>query len=254
MTKSYPILEFDPVPQAIIEPSQRLKPIDIPESCVLTFFQDEINKLNQNGRLRRIKRLRSEMGVHPVYALQHGEQQVALAHPGIGAPFAAAMLEEIIALGCRKFVVCGGAGVLDGSIEMGALLIVTAAVRDEGTSYHYLPPGREVLASQVAVQAIEKTLAHQEIPYQLTKTWTTDAIYRETAARAERRRSEGCLAVEMEAAALLAVAQFRRVEMSYILYAGDDISGKSWSSRAWIHDSSTREQLIRLAAEASLRL
>jgi uridine phosphorylase len=88
----------------------------------------------------------------------------------------------------------------------------------------------------------------------LGKTWTTDAIYRETPARIARRRAEGCITVEMEAAAFFAVAQFRGVTFGQILYGGDDVSGDLWDDRDWDRQTSTREKLFWLAAEACLRL
>ena len=78
------------------------------------------------------------------------DERVALFHPGVGAPLAAGLLEEVIASGCKKFIACGGAGVLDREIAVGHLIVPTAAIRDEGTSYHYLPPGREVSPSPEA--------------------------------------------------------------------------------------------------------
>jgi uridine phosphorylase len=86
------------------------------------------------------------------------------------------------------------------------------------------------------------------------KTWTTDAPYRETPARIAARRSEGCIAVEMEAASLLAVAQFRGVVLGQVLYGGDDLSGGEWDDRSWQSRRDVREQLFWLAAEACLGL
>jgi uridine phosphorylase len=181
-------------------------------------------------------------------------RRLTLLHPGVGAPMAAAMLEEAIALGCRKFVACGGAGVLDRSIALGHLIVPTAAIRDEGTSYHYLAPGRVVEPSPEAVTYLEATLQRRGAPYLTGKTWTTDALYRETAAKVSRRKQEGCLTVEMEAAALFAVARFRGVILGQILYGGDDVSGVEWDSRHWDKSTTVREQVFRLAAEACLDL
>jgi uridine phosphorylase len=86
------------------------------------------------------------------------------------------------------------------------------------------------------------------------KTWTTDALYRETAAKVTRRRDEGCLTVEMEAAALFAVARFRGVPLAQVLYGGDDVSGAEWDSRHWDKSTSVRERVFWLAAEACLEL
>jgi uridine phosphorylase len=150
--------------------------------------------------------------------------------------------------------------VLDREIAVGHVIVPTSAVRDEGTSYHYLPPGREVSASPAAVAAITQTLEARHVPYILGKTWTTDAIFRETAGKVARRRAEGCLAVEMEAAAFFAVAQFRGVTFGQMLYGGDDVSGSEWDDRGewggcdWQGRQSVRERLFWLAAEACLAL
>jgi uridine phosphorylase len=176
-------------------------------------------------------------------------------HPGVGAPFCAAVLEELIALGGRTFMACGSAGALRSEITAGHLVVPTSAVRDEGTSYHYLPPAREVQPSAGAVAAIEATLKKHNVPYVAGKTWTTDAIYRETPAKVARRRAEGCLVVEMECAAFFAVAQFRGVTFGQILYGGDDLSSDTWDMRDFIHgQASLRERLFWLTAEACLSL
>ena len=160
----------------------------------------------------------------------------------------------MIALGCTKFIACGGAGVLDSTLAVGHIVVPNSAVRDEGTSYHYLPPAREVSASLPAVAAIETVLQAHSCEYVIGKTWTTDGLYRETAAKVQRRRAEGCLTVEMEAAAFFAVAQFRGVTFAQLLYSGDDVSSEQWDSRHWMSHTSTREKLFWLAAEACVRL
>jgi uridine phosphorylase len=251
---AYPILEFDPAPTAIIEPSRLLKPIDIAEHCVLCFFQDVIDELKNDGRLREVHLLGSEIGPNPVYELTFNERHLALLHPGVGAPLAGGFLDELIALGCRKFIACGGCGVLDGTIAVGHVVVPISAVRDEGISYHYLPPSREVAASPAAIDVIQATLERHAVPYLLGKTWTTDAVYRETQRRMAHRRAEGCLTVEMEAAAFFAVAQFRGAVCGQLLYGGDDLSGEVWDGRQWQRDASTREKLFWLAAEACLLL
>jgi uridine phosphorylase len=201
-----------------------------------------------------IRQLRSEIGTNPVYELDLNGRRVAAFHPGVGAPLAAAFLEEMIALGSRKFMACGGAGVLESAIALGHPIVVSAAVRDEGTSYHYLPPGREVEADPAGVAALEATLRAAHVEYLVGKTWTTDAIYRETPDKIRRRRAEGCLSVEMEAAAFFAVARFRGAHFGQLLYAGDDVGGEAWDSRHWDRHTSVREKLFWLAAEACLRL
>lgn len=250
-----PLLEFDPERDAIIEPHQPLPRIDIPETCVLCFFQEVIASVCRDRGAKVIAYLNSEIGQNPIYELDVHGQRVAIVHPGVGAPLSAGFLEELIALGCRKFIACGGAGVLKPEITVGHVVIPTSAIRDEGTSYHYLPPGREVSPSPAALEAIQTTLEAHRIPYITGKTWTTDGLYRETRGKIVRRKAEGCLTVEMEAAAFFAVAQFRGVPFGQILYGGDDISGDVWDQRDWVGgQASTREKLLWIAAEAGLRL
>jgi uridine phosphorylase len=194
------------------------------------------------------------MGTHPIYEINHAGQRLTVFHPGMGAPLAIGMLEEVIALGCTKFIACGGAGVLDSSIAVGHILVPTSAIRDEGTSYHYLPPSREVAADSAGIAAIEKVLQAHHCDYLLSKTWTTDAIYRETPQKVKQRRAEGCLTVEMEAASFFAVAQFRGVQFAQMLYGGDDVGSEKWDSRNWNDHTSVREKLFWFAAEACLAL
>jgi uridine phosphorylase len=144
--------------------------------------------------------------------------------------------------------------VLDSKIDVGHVIIPTSAIRDEGTSYHYMPPSREVEADKDAVQAIMKTLDKHGVPYDLGKTWTTDAIYRETPQKVKKRREEGAITVEMEAATFFAVAQFRGVQFGQLLYGGDDLGGEAWDRRNWYNLHDTREKLLWLAVESVLAL
>jgi uridine phosphorylase len=253
--RAYPILEFDPAPEAVIEPRRQIKPIDAPKHCVICFFREVIEKAAAEKSAAILKETQWEDGPHRLYEMQHNGQRLAFLHPGVGGPVAGAMLEWAIALGCSAFVVCGGAGVLRKDIAVGHLVVPTSAVRDEGTSYHYLAPGREVEPSPEAVAAIEAALQAHHTPYITGKTWTTDAPYRETRDKVTLRTGEGCVTVEMEAASFFAVARFRGVQLGQILYGGDDVSGDEWDRRDWDNKRiPVRERLFWLAAEACLRL
>ena len=251
----YPILEFDSTPEAILEPKRLIEAKEnMPIHAVACFFQDVIKKLVAEHQAQQIATLHSEIGHHPIYQIQIDGKPLEVFHPGMGAPLAAAVLEEIIALGSRKFVACGGAGVLNQEIAVGHIIVPSAAIRDEGTSYHYLPPSREVWANPKGVAAIEKTLIAHNCEYIICKTWTTDAIYRETLPKVQLRKAEGCVTVEMEAAAFFAVAEFRGVQFAQLLYGGDDVSSQQWNSRDWNRQTSIREKLFWLAAWACLSI
>ncbi len=254
MSQPYPILEYDPTREAMIEPSRVLKRRDVPEHCVICFFKEVIEKVAAEHNAKVAVDNNWEDGSHPIYEIMIAGQRLAFFHPGVGAALAAGLLEETIAHGCRKFIVCGGCGVLEKEIAVGNLVVISAAVRDEGVSYHYLPPGREVQANQSGVAALQATLVRQGLPYHLGKTWTTDAPYRETPAKIAARKAEGCIVVEMESAALMAVAAYREAILGQVLYGGDDLSGEAWDHRGWQSRLEVRESLFWLAADACLTL
>lgn len=254
MNPSCPILEHDYASEAKLEPSRLIKPRDVPEHCVISFFREVNEKVVVEKQAKVAVPNRWEDGEHPLYEIEHRGRRLAFFHPGVGAPLAAGLLEEVIAFGCRKFVVVGGAGVLEKGLAVGRLILVGSAVRDEGLSYHYLAPDREIQTQPQALETIRATLEARGAPFVTGKTWTTDAPYRETQAMIDARRAEGCLTVEMEAAALLAVAQFRQVLLGQILYAGDDLSGENWDKRGWQSRKEVRESLFWLAADACLEM
>ena len=246
----YPILEFDPDPHAILNPHRPRVEKPRPHKAVACFFQDVLRQLVAEGRLQQVGALESEIGPNPLYLLEWEGQQFLVFHPGVGAPLAAGFVEEIIAGGVQQIIACGGCGVLQADIVAGHPLVLTSAVRDEGTSYHYLPPGREVSAGPQATAALEKTLQAHQIEYLRGKSWTTDAYYRETPAKRSQRIAEGCQVVEMEAAAFFAVAQFRAVEFGQIVYGGDLVVPEGWDKRDWLNRKDARSLLFWLAVEA----
>lgn len=254
MKNTYPILEFDPQREAVIEPAQLNAARDVPEHCVVCFFKDVTERAAVETGARVLATNRWEDGPHPLYEMSHMGRRLAFFNPGVGAAMAVGLLEEVIAYGCRKFIVCGGCGVLEKDMAVGHLVVVSAAVRDEGVSYHYLPPSREVSADSRGLNALETVLRRRGLPYQAGKTWTTDAPYRETRARMALRKDEGCIVVEMEASGLMAAAQFRGAVLGQVLYGGDDLSGEAWDERGWTDRAEIRENLFWLAAEACLEL
>jgi len=252
-TDDYPILEFDPARSAVIEPSRTITSVPIPELAVGCFFRDVVDDVVLRDKLVPLTTQRSEMGQHPIYEITYRQRRLAIFHAGAGAPIAAGLLEGVIAHGARVVVACGGAGVLDPAIPLGQIIVPTAAIRDEGTSYHYLPPSREVAANPRGVEILRELLDSQGTPYLLGKTWTTDAVFRETRAKVQARRAEGAIVVEMEAAALFAIGDFRNVLVAELLYAGDNVGGETWDHRDWGTQRSIRKSLFFLACEACCR-
>lgn len=253
MNDQLPLLEPFDREKAIIEPSEVVTHSDVPEMGVIC-FKPNLKKLVANYPHKELEPLRTAMGKLPVYEIEWKSRRLAVFCPGISAPLAVSLTEEVIARGCRKLVAFGGAGVLDRKLIRGHLVVPTSAIRDEGTSFHYAVPSREIAPDEAALVAIKAVLSERNIPFTLGKTWTTDAFYRETPSRIARRTAEGCLTVEMEAAALFALAQFRGITLGQILICGDDVSGDQWDARGTHPQATTKEAVFELAAEACMRL
>jgi uridine phosphorylase len=143
---------------------------------------------------------------------------------GIGGPAAAASMEDLAAFGVRRFVSIGTAGSLQRDLAPGAIVLCEAAIRDEGVSHHYLPPGRLATPSPGLTAALGTALA---APTRGT-SWTIDAPYRETVAEARQYQAEGILCVEMEAAALFAVAEVRGLEVASAFVISDSLADLVW--------------------------
>ncbi|MBU1145385.1 MAG: nucleoside phosphorylase [Firmicutes bacterium] len=221
---------------------------------MIVFFQEILKEFLDEDKIYIVANLKSEAGIHPVYEMDYKGRKICLFHPILGGPLAAGFLEELNALGCTKFIACGGAGVLDPKLALGHLIVPSKALRAEGTSYHYLPASRYVDISPHALDCIESALKNRNIPYLKGITWTTDAFFRETKDMVQYRKEEGCITVEMECASFAAVAQFRKVLFGQILYAGDDLSKELWDSRKWQSRKDVRKELVDISIEACLKL
>jgi uridine phosphorylase len=249
-----PLMEFDAERQALIEPARRRHDIDLPVHCVLPMYNSVIDKLKNEGKLEQVYSFKTPFVSLDVFKLVYEDVPVTVVHPGIGAPFAVGTLERLIPLGCLKFVACGSAGVLDPALKWGALVIPDAAVRDEGTSYHYQSPSRCIEIEPGVVAKLQEILDGHHLEYRTGKTWTTDAFFRETKARISRRKNEGCLTVEMECSALIAAARFRGVTFGQYLVVGDDVSGDEWDPRYVENSLPAEEKVFWLSVEACLTL
>jgi uridine phosphorylase len=252
-TREILLAEFDAERTALIEPSMVVSPRDIPRPAVMCFFSEVIEGIARRGDARQVAELRGAHGVHPIWEIAVNGERLAVFHPGVGAPLAAMFMEEAIGTGCAAFCACGGAGAVQPDLALGHVVIPDSALRDEGTSFHYLAPTRSVEADPRGVRIAVEVLEDLGLPYVVGRTWTTDAPYRETRAKIARRAADGCLTVEMEAAALFAVARFRNVRFAQLLYAGDSVAGDQWDPRGWPH-ADVREPLFWAAAEIALRL
>lgn len=245
-----PLTEFDANKSAKFSPEHFGKTKCLPEKCVVAFFESAVNEIAQEHHAE-VKTVISSCTVNlPVYVFEQNGEKISLVCGFLGSAGVAAQLEELIAMGAKQFVVCGAAGTLTQN-SVGALIVPDSAVRDEGASFHYAPPSYEMQADQITIGKIGRFLKKEQIPFRFGKTWTTDALYRETEEKIALRRSQGCITVEMEASALMAVAQFRGVSLGQILYCGDDLSGENYDHRDFFDRTDIRRNLVELSVKCA---
>lgn len=149
---------------------------------------------------------------------------------GIGAPVTAIVTENLLAAGAEVVCILGGCGCLQRSIPPNDAILPTRAIRDEGVSYHYLPPDEEVRATPELVDALDASLSDAGVETHRGPTWTTSAYYRETVPEIERYAEEGVVSLGMETAAMLAVAEYRGAGAAVVHEIGDHLTPDEWES------------------------
>ena len=242
--KKYPVLEYDEDRSAKLNPTHFADPKFDTNKLVITFFPDIIRKLSDQKAIYEDSVVPGENPI-PIYRFS-ASPDVLLTLGQVGCPACAGNLDLFHAMGITKVMFCGGGGVLDGNIEVGQVLVVEGAIRDEGFSYQYIPPSRVIYTEEETTQKITRYLRENDIPYLKGLTWTTDAIFRETPDRIALRKQEGAKIVEMEQAGCIAVAQFRHFQYGALIYGGDDLSGEEWDNRGWRSRDGIRYDLVQL--------
>lgn len=216
----------------------------------LFFFPRHFNKLKEiYGKCELIYEFKSASTISPVYLY---DKKVLIALCPLGGPAATNLMEELIYVGIKYFIGTGSCGAIQ-KVDFNNFFIPDKAIRDEGTSYHYLPPSRFVETNNILRSSIKTVLKNNNLPFSEGVVWTTDAIYRETQKRIFARIKDGAVAVEMETASLASVAKARKVNYACLLYYSDFNNGKIWESRRY-DKYELRTRVIKLAVAALLRL
>lgn len=245
-----PILEHDTEQEAVIMPN-RNGLYSFPERCVFPFLNEDIDNFLLTHKHEIVGEFKSMTKDFPIYKVLHKSEEICLCQAPVGASAAVQFMDYLIGYGVRKIISTGSCGALV-HFDENEFLIPTVALRDEGASYHYLPPTRIVAIHTQAIAAIEKTLMEMNIPYKHCMTWTTDGFFRETADMVEYRKAEGCEVVEMECSALVACAEFRAVQFGQILFTADTLAGDEHDERDW--GANARKLALKLAVEVVLKL
>ena len=163
-------------------------------------------------------------GVAKLYRGTWAGESFVLVNPGVGAPATALVADKLHACGVDTFVGVGFAGILHPLLQSGDIVVVERALGEDGTSRAYLDAGDEVAAAPIMKDAIEASLSQEPgLAFQCGTTWTTDAPYRETVAKAKTYRARGAHCVEMETAALYAVAKRRGFRAGAMVVLSDSL-------------------------------
>ncbi len=193
-------------------------------SAILCFDSSSFKYLSRNFGGRKAEGFTG----NAVTLRKTGYKIAAAQTRGLGAPAVAVMLEELATGGITRCIAIGVAGTLQDSIATGDLIITTEAIRDEGTSYHYLPADLPASPSKELFQQLVVGLSHRNQKYLSGRVWTTDAPYRETAEEIIRYQQNGILAVDMETSAFLSVCTALKIEAASGLIAADSLAGAAW--------------------------
>lgn len=170
---------------------------------------------------------------------------------GIGAPAASALMETLIALGVPRFASIGTAGALQQALAIGDVVLCDRAIRDEGVSHHYLASAKYSAPTPTLTAHLAAALA-QPAPPTTGTTWTIDAPYRETVAEARHYQAEGVLTIDMEAAALFAVAQVRGVQVASAFVISDSLADLAWQPHFAADAVAAGFQTLFTAAQTAL--
>jgi uridine phosphorylase len=167
-------------------------------------------------------------GYREIYRGQAGERKVTIAAALPGAPNCVALVEELAAFGMEQAIFFGYCGSLQPAVRPGDLIVPTKAIREDGTSFHYLPPDVAAQPDREIQETILNCLQQKKIPHHQGTIWTTDAIYRETVEKVRRYQGQSVLGVEMELSALFVFGMAQNVAIGGLLVVTDELSPSDW--------------------------
>lgn len=231
-----PILEIDTEKYGIIEPNRKNN-YKFPHKCILAFSNEEEEGVFLTTQKKKIGEYLTVTKNFNIYETVFKNENICFCQAPLGAPAATQLMEFLIACGVKIFIAFGSCGNL---VEMqeNEIIIPSVALRDEGTSYHYIRPSREISLDHDVIECLCKVAKKFDISYKLCKTWTTDGFYRETKDMIKYRITEGCEVVEMECSALAACAKLREVKFGQVLFTADSLANlEEHDDRNWGSDS-----------------
>lgn len=246
------LFDFDEEKESTRMPEK--KSIKLPKIAVMCFFKEVIDEFTKLEKCEIIMESYHDIIAWKFYKTVLNDVEIVFCQAPMGAPLCVNVMEDLFINGVEMVIACGGCGVLD-NIEKGNVLLPTVALRDEGTSFHYMKPSKEIFLDKTCINKVEEILMKLGVKFKECKTWTTDGSKRETAKKIKLRKKQGCQTVEMECSALAACAKFRNKKFIELLYSGDLLFDTSkYNDRLWQFDKTSREKLFHLSLEIAARI
>lgn len=247
-----PLLEYDDSPLSVIMPDHEKLSLRLPEKAVFAFLGSTIDRYAAQTGAQRAAEFVSITKKYPVYIIHYNGEDICLCQAPVGAAAAAQIMDWLIGYGVRIIISSGSCGTLT-DLPENTFMLPTKALRDEGTSYHYLPPSRYVELNSAVLASMRKTLERLGLSYAECTTWSTDGFFRETKEKVAYRKSEGCSVVEMECAALASCAQLRKVKFGQLLFTADSLANvDAYHERDWGKDSLEKALMLSLELVSDL--
>lgn len=251
------LTEFDINKIAVLNPYDIVNPVEgMPKVAVTCYAKETFERMLAGFEAEQIASTSTANGIIPIYKVTYKGVEMALFMNDVGAPASVALMEDLYQMGAEKIIIFGTCGVLEKSIEDCAIIIPNSAMRDEGTSYHYVPASDEIPVNEKYMSVFTGMLDELQVKYTVGKTWTTDAIYRETADKIKHRKEQGCICVDMECSADAAVAQFRGKDLVQFFYAADNLDAEEWDVRSLSNSAKLEEKdrIATIALELAVRI
>lgn len=164
------------------------------------------------------------------YKIKYLDDEITLLYPFFGAPATIVAFEIASAYGLTKMIAVGEAGAIHPKVKITDYILPRWGVREEGTSYHYMPIQYTPRINNKLHETLLNNLRREGYRVHVGSVWTTDAIFRETTDKIEKYRDIRVLCVDMESTALMSVAEYRSVEIAILLVASDELYHDIWVS------------------------
>ncbi|MBQ7307542.1 MAG: nucleoside phosphorylase [Clostridia bacterium] len=231
--------EFDENKIALLNPNMSQKKIkDFPKTAIGFFSKTVMKEFVNTFNPKIVYSVQNSTMVVNLYQIIFQNTPIIVFHSPMGASACVGIFEQIQELGIENFLYTGMCGCLVNDIKQQSIIIPTLSLRDEGTSYHYQKPSDEIELDKNVVTILEDTIKNLNLSYTKGKTWSTDAIFRETIEKVNKRKSQGAIVVDMECSALCAVSKFRNKRFGQIFYVEDNLSNDKYDPRELFTGSS----------------